>query len=460
VVLVVVPAISRAASPGDAPSSNRVLEREVDGLVRQLLASPGAKPGHTMPADALRYEGMAWESGPDGPVGTSGLGVRLDGAVKGALASRGIAPATGPSVGSKGIGGTLLRGSFHVLKSGVGLTLSLVNSQTGQVLSEARRMLSPGALTSLPVEQYLPPGAGNARQLVQLVRESFAGGSSAFGLRISTDKGEQAAYYEGEALHVSVQADRDCYLRLYHISGSERALTLVFPNRNDRNSFVPAGSVKLIPSAGAGTTFEVSKPYGVDALIAVASAEPFDDDAWVNEQLGAPPGGTPQSGSGSSGEPAYTPSSSSDSGATTPYGAPSSQGQGTTTPYGNPSWQDTGTATQWGTTTTTESGGGTWGQTSKGVTRVGAYLAVPQLTKERAKGILAKGLLVRYTNAAPGAHGTPQSSPGGTPWYPATPTTETTTPGMPAQGLPGDSSTHHLARSVCYYTTLPRFGPH
>jgi hypothetical protein len=377
----------------------------------------------------------------------------------------------------------------------------LVNAQTGQVLSEARRMLSPGALTSLPVDQYLPPGAGAARQLVQLVRESFAGGSSAFGLRISTDKGEQAAYYEGEALHVAVQADRDCYLRLYHISWSERALTLVFPNRNDRDSFVPAGSVKLIPSAGAGTTFEVSRPYGVDALIAVASAEPFDDDAWVNEQLGAPasgqvgawntapggpPGAMPQSGSGNPGEPSHASSSWADSTATTPWGASSSQDQGTTSPEENHSWQEQGATTPWDTTATTESGGGSWGQTSKGVTRVGAYLAVPQLTKERAKGILAKGLLVRYTGAAPGAYGSPQNSPSGANWgnsppgtnpapqsgYPDAPSnppggttvdpsnhTAATTPGMPVPGLPGDSSTHHLARTVCYYTTLPRFGP-
>jgi hypothetical protein len=154
------------------------------------------------------------------------------------------------------------------------------------VITQAQRMLSTAVLGGASVGDLLPPDAQNARLLARLLAGSFGGAPTTGGLRVSTDRGAQAAYAEGETLQVLVESDRDCYLRLYHISWSERALTLVFPNRSDLDSYLPAGTLKSVPAEGTGVVFEVSKPYGVDALIAISSAEPFEDEALVATGLG------------------------------------------------------------------------------------------------------------------------------------------------------------------------------
>ncbi len=260
-----------------------VLQKQVDALVGQLFSGPLARSGAIR--GTIRFDGVAWDTGEGVAAGTSRLGLDLDDALKGALAERRMDVATGSLAGSKGIGSTLLRGGFKVLKSGVQLSLALVDANTGRVISKAQRVMSANSLAGVAQEELLPPDATNARLLARLVTGSLGGATAAGGLRLSTDRGTQAAYAEGDTLHVLVESDRDCYVRLYHISWSDRALTLVFPNRSDRDSYLPAGTLKSIPAEGTGVVFEVSKPYGVDALVAISSATPFDDDAAVTAGL-------------------------------------------------------------------------------------------------------------------------------------------------------------------------------
>jgi uncharacterized protein DUF4384 len=170
----------------------------------------------------------------------------------------------------------------------VRLTLSVLDAQTGAVVAESHRILKSiqGASELAALEgAVLPPGAGNARDLAAVVRDAIGTTRSDFELQVTTARGGNPAYFEGESLTVQVAAERDCYLRLYHLSWATRTMTLIFPNRRERDAFVAAGAVRNVPEVSKGAVFEIAKPYGVDAIVAIASSTPFGDEPQIARQL-------------------------------------------------------------------------------------------------------------------------------------------------------------------------------
>jgi hypothetical protein len=71
---------------------------------------------------------------------------------------------------------------------------------------------------------------------------------------------------------------------VYHVSWQERKLTLIFPNKSEQDGVLKAGEVRRIPGEFLKYSFEVSKPCGVDAIVAVASLAPFSDEGQVEAQ--------------------------------------------------------------------------------------------------------------------------------------------------------------------------------
>lgn len=262
------------------------LSAEVRSMLDRLLADAA----HRRPAPlgpGLAFQGVGWEAADGLPCGTSDLGVRLNAAVSAALPDG----ATGGSTAglqAKGLLSTVLRGGYQVVKTGVRLTLSVLDVQTGAVVAESHRILksiqNASELAGLE-GAVLPPGAGNARDLAAVVRDAMGATRSDFDLQVTTARGGNSAYFEGESLTVQVAVERDCYLRLYHVSWATRTMTLIFPNRRERDAFVPAGTVRNVPEASKGAVFEIAKPYGVDAIVAIASSTPFGDEPQIGRQL-------------------------------------------------------------------------------------------------------------------------------------------------------------------------------
>lgn len=403
-----------AASPAFA--------RTIDAMISELFGTSSGSKG-VRRSGPVQFEGAAWQSG-SGAAGTSHFGLQMDRAVTDALAARHIESHSGTVLGSKGVGGNVLRGGFKLLKGGMHVSLSLVDANSGRVISEVRRMLSRESLTGLAMDHLIPPDAGNARALAQLVSQSLGGGASEFRLQVTTNRGPQGAFFEDDALRLSVQADRDCYLRLYHISWNDRTLTMIFPNQGDRDSFLPAGAPRQFPSPGSTAEFVVSKPYGVDAIIAIASSTPFEDDAWVSSQWAS-----------SADTPAESPAQPS---APAPAVAPVPEA---------PTAPDAGLE-------------------SRGVVRSGPYLATEHTTEARARDILAKGLIVRQGGAARPSTASRASAGGSV--AQAAPSNEfsgnlqegtgRTEPVTPAPRPATGAAKGMLAKASCYYTTLPKLG--
>jgi len=264
-----------------APSgtSGEALRSEITSLVRDLDAVSAR--GTERNEGPVRFEGIAWES-PEGTIGgTSLLGAYLASEIAGAE-SRTHRIVSGPeSVGERGLVGSLLGGSFARLKDGIRVTLRLFDEASGLKVSEVSRVLGFDLFPASALDGIEPPDAGNLRALAGLVEQYVGKNKSAFGLRVSTDRGKHAAYQEGESLAVYVEAEKDCHVRLYHVSWRDRTLTLIHPNRFSRDDEVRGGTVHRIPADTGEFMFEVSKPYGVDAILAVASETPFADDAEI-----------------------------------------------------------------------------------------------------------------------------------------------------------------------------------
>lgn len=92
-------------------------------------------------------------------------------------------------------------------------------------------------------------------------------------LSIITDK---TVYYDGEFVSVTVQADRDCYLRLYNVT-ADNQIYQIFPNEWAHDNFIRGGRRVDIPNAADNFDFVVAGPFGIEKIIAEASPEQFDD---------------------------------------------------------------------------------------------------------------------------------------------------------------------------------------
>jgi hypothetical protein len=84
---------------------------------------------------------------------------------------------------------------------------------------------------------------------------------------------ESRTYFDGEELTISLWADRDCYVKVYHIDVNSR-IQLLYPNSINRNNFLPATTEKIIPEPGT-TRINIEAPYGQETILIFASTRQF-----------------------------------------------------------------------------------------------------------------------------------------------------------------------------------------
>jgi len=118
-----------------------------------------------------------------------------------------------------------------------------------------------------------------------------SGKSRGFKVRIESDKGQGADYYNGEKIKFKVRATRDCYIKVIYLSTAGKGRktqtinTLLFPNVHDKNNRLMAGETKIIGTLGE---LEVQSPFGKDVITVIASEKQFTD---IKETLRKAEGG-------------------------------------------------------------------------------------------------------------------------------------------------------------------------
>ena len=106
------------------------------------------------------------------------------------------------------------------------------------------------------------------------------GESRGFKVKIESEKGQGADYYNGEKIKFKIRATRDCYIKVIYLScaGKGRKTqtinTLLFPNVHDQNNRLKAKETKIIGKLGE---LEVQPPFGKDVITVIASEKQFTD---------------------------------------------------------------------------------------------------------------------------------------------------------------------------------------
>lgn len=114
-----------------------------------------------------------------------------------------------------------------------------------------------------------------AKDVAQTAAAPLLTGGTGFGLKVWTNKEPGTSFVEGESLVISVQSDRDAYLKLDYYQADGTVVHLV-PNMFGGQAFVRAGQTYTFGGANSLEKFEVSAPFGAETIKAIGSTQPLD----------------------------------------------------------------------------------------------------------------------------------------------------------------------------------------
>jgi hypothetical protein len=102
---------------------------------------------------------------------------------------------------------------------------------------------------------------------------------SSFKIALWTDRKDKT-YEMGEDIYLFFAANKNCHVKLIHIS-SDGEETVLLPNKYQKDNMAQGGYVYQIPSKSANYTFKAIEPLGEGIIKAVATSEDnsFDLDS-------------------------------------------------------------------------------------------------------------------------------------------------------------------------------------
>ncbi|WP_447972033.1 DUF4384 domain-containing protein [Nitrospira sp. Kam-Ns4a] len=112
-----------------------------------------------------------------------------------------------------------------------------------------------------------------AKEMAEAAQAPLLPGRPSFAVRVWTNKPD-GRFLEGERLIVSVQSERDGYLKLDYYVADGNVVHLV-PNIHRGDAFIRAGQVYTF-GGGDRETFIIQKPFGAEAIKVIVSTQPFD----------------------------------------------------------------------------------------------------------------------------------------------------------------------------------------
>jgi len=85
---------------------------------------------------------------------------------------------------------------------------------------------------------------------------------------------ETMIFFEGDELKIAIQANRDCYFKVYHIDSNNEG-RLIYPNTVNPNNLIKANQQRIIPEAPM--KYSIQAPFGQDTIMVIASERQFTD---------------------------------------------------------------------------------------------------------------------------------------------------------------------------------------
>jgi len=168
----------------------------------------------------------------------------------------------------------LLTGSFFDVGGEVKVYLQLLSLESATALGRAELALPKRAIP--PMISILPDNYNDALYVLEQLASVQGTGDGSFQVKAWNVRGDGGTYRDGEKLVVSFYANRDCFVKVYHVDVNGKT-QLVFPNRFFRDNAIKAGRIYRIPDASYPFSFDLTAPYGTEFIKAVASTTQFTD---------------------------------------------------------------------------------------------------------------------------------------------------------------------------------------
>jgi hypothetical protein len=193
-------------------------------------------------------------------------------------------PETAGRVGNlEGIQG-ILAGSFTDAGETVTVFLKLVAVETGTPIAESSLEL-PKRLIPSSVS-IVPDNYGDAVDVMDQLSAPQGSPGGNLKVRAWTRRGDGGTYFEGETLVMNLCANRDCFVKVYHIDVNKR-VSLIFPNESHSDNFIAGNHLYRIPDASYGFDIVLGEPFGTEFIRVVASTTQFDEIEEPFVELGS-----------------------------------------------------------------------------------------------------------------------------------------------------------------------------
>ncbi len=144
---------------------------------------------------------------------------------------------------------------------------SQMESKDRTVCVNVTGMIDPAQMDQL-IEQRI-----KANEVARAAQTAVLSPQNTIGLKVWTDK--SAPYLEGDPITISVQSDRDVFLKLDYFQADGTVVHLV-PNVYSGDAFIRAGRVTTFGGSADTQKFVVQEPFGAEAIKAIASTKPFE----------------------------------------------------------------------------------------------------------------------------------------------------------------------------------------
>ena len=107
-------------------------------------------------------------------------------------------------------------------------------------------------------------------------------------VQVWTDRTSNASgipdYQVGDTIRIYASVNRDAYVYLFNID-PDGTVNLILPNNlSDGANYLRAGEVRAFPGAQDAFSFDIVAPYGVNKVLALASAVPLNLNNVVDFQ--------------------------------------------------------------------------------------------------------------------------------------------------------------------------------
>ena len=194
---------------------------------------------------------------------------------------------TSPEIGMlKGLE-YIVTGRFFDNGTDIKLFLDLVKSDTGLSVSRMQYLISKSSIPS--GVKILPENYDDAFYVLEELSALTKNRSKALEVKAWNVRGDGGIYRDGEELQINFFANRDCFIKVYHIDVNKK-MSLIFPNPYYSDNHIHGKQIVKIPDSRYPFKFKLTAPYGSEFIKIIASTKQFKDIEESFKELGTASG--------------------------------------------------------------------------------------------------------------------------------------------------------------------------